>query len=89
MILASSKNFDNRLHYLKCFSFFFSRDFVLAFSGLFFRFIYKATGFFLVRVTVESRKRCNGERERLIDRVKKEYCFFVIIYCGFCGRGEY
>ena len=29
------------------------------------------------------------ERERLIDRVKKGYCFFVIIYCGFCGRGEY
>ena len=45
VILASSKNFDNRLHNLKCF-FLFSRDFVLAFSGLFFRFIYKATGFF-------------------------------------------
>ena len=29
------------------------------------------------------------ERERLIDRVKKGYYFFVIIYCGFCGRGEY
>ena len=26
---------------------------------------------------------------RLIDRVKKGYCFVVIIYCGFCGRGEY
>ena len=28
-------------------------------------------------------------REKLIDGVKKGYCFFVIIYCGFCGRGEY
>ena len=54
MILASSKNFDNRLRILMLFS----RDFVLAFSGLFFRFVYKATGL------VESvEKRCNGERE--------------------------
>ena len=45
VILASLKNFDNRLHNLKCF-FSFSRDFVLAFSGLFFGFIYKVTGFF-------------------------------------------
>ena len=29
------------------------------------------------------------ERERLIYGVKKGYWFFVIIYCGFCGRGEY
>ena len=36
VILASSKNFDNRLHNLKCLFFLFSRDFVLAFSGLFF-----------------------------------------------------
>ena len=35
VILASSKNFDNRLHNLKCF-FSFLRDFVLASSGLFF-----------------------------------------------------
>ena len=38
-------------------------------------------------VVVESRenveKRVTG-RERLIDRVKKGYCFFVIIYCGLC-----
>ena len=36
-ILASSKNFDKRLHNFKCFFFFsyFSRDFVLAFSRLF------------------------------------------------------
>ena len=27
--------------------------------------------------------------ERLIDGVKKDYCLFVIIYCGFCGRGKY
>ena len=46
VILASSKNFDNRLHNLKCI---FSRDFVLAFSGLFFRFIYNAKGFFFSR----------------------------------------
>ena len=26
-----------------------------------------------------SRKVCSGERERLIDGVKKGYCFFVII----------
>ena len=56
MILASSKNFDNRLRNLMLFS----RDFVLAFSGLYFRFIYKATGF-LSRESVE--KRCSGERE--------------------------
>ena len=36
VILTSSKNFDNRLHNLKCFFFVFSRDFVLVFSGLFF-----------------------------------------------------
>ena len=35
VILASSKNFDNRLYNLKCF-FLFSRDFVLEFSRLFF-----------------------------------------------------
>ena len=59
MILASLKNFIDRLHNSKML-FFFSRDFVLEFSGLFFfRFIYKATGFFLV----ESRKVCSGERE--------------------------
>ena len=28
-------------------------------------------------------------KERLIDGVKKGYCFFVIIYCGFCRPGEY
>ena len=28
----------------------------------------------------------SGERERLIDKVKKGYCFFVVIYCEFCGR---
>ena len=62
MILASSKNFDNRLRNLMVFSF--SRDFVLAFSGLFFQFIYKATGFLSSRVVVESvEKRCSGERE--------------------------
>ena len=44
--------------------------------------------FFLV-VVESSRKVCSGERERLIDGVKKGYCFFGIIYCGFCGRGEY
>ena len=38
-ILASSKNFDKRLHNWKCFFFFFSRDFVLAFSKLFCRII--------------------------------------------------
>ena len=71
MILASLKNFDNRLHNLKCF-FLFSRDFVLVFSGLFFRFTYKAMGFFF-------RERAENivvESERLIDRVKKGYCFF-------------
>ena len=26
-------------------------------------------------------------REKLIDGVKKGYCFFVIIYCGFCLHG--
>ena len=35
VIVASSKNFDNRLHNLKCFFFLFSRDLVLEFSGLF------------------------------------------------------
>ena len=35
------------------------------------------------------REKCEMGRERLIDRVKKGNCFFVIIYCGFCGRGEY
>ena len=24
----------------------------------------------------------------MIDGVVKGYCFFVIIYCGFCGRGK-
>ena len=61
------------VHNLKCI-FLFSRDFVLAFSGLFFRFIYKATGFFFTT----GRERAENdvlERERLIDRVKKGYCF--------------
>ena len=40
--------------------FFFSRDFVLATSGLFFRFIYKAMGFFFEE---SSRKVRSGERE--------------------------
>ncbi len=39
VILASSKNFDNRLHNLKCF-FLFSRDFVLAFFWIVFFSIY-------------------------------------------------
>ena len=42
--LASSKNFVDRLHNGSAFCLF-SLDFVLAFSGLFFRFIYMATGF--------------------------------------------
>ena len=41
----------------------FSRDFALAFSGLFFRFIYKATRFLLIESTVVVEKRCSGERE--------------------------
>ena len=56
----------------------FPHDFVLEFSGLFFRFIYKATGFFLVG-RGNREKRCSGGRKRLIDGVKKGYCFFVII----------
>ena len=70
VILASLKNFDSRLHNLKCF-FLFSRNFVLAFSGLFFRFIHKATGFFFS----QRAENVVVGRERLIDRVKKEYCF--------------
>ena len=37
-------------------------------------------------VVVESsrEKRSCGARKRLFDGVKKGYCFFVIIYCGFC-----
>ena len=36
-----------------------------------------------------SREACSGKTEILIGGVKNGYCFFVIIYCGFCGRGEY
>ena len=60
--------------------FFISRDFVLALLDCFFRFMYQAKEFFLSSIE----KRCNWERERLIEGVKKEYCFFVIIYSGFC-----
>ena len=79
VILASSKNFVDQLHDFVML-FFFSRDFILATSGFFFRYIYKATGFFLVVEKCE----VGREREKLIDGVKKGYCFFVIIYCGFC-----
>ena len=46
VILASSKNFHNQLHNLKCFFFLFSRDFVLSFSGLFFFGLYTTRGDF-------------------------------------------
>ena len=60
VILTSSKNFDNRLHNLKRF-FLFSRDFVLAFSELFFfRFIYKVTRLFF---SSSIEKRGNEERD--------------------------
>ena len=46
VILASSKNFDNRLRNVMLF-FLFSRDFVLAFSGLFFSIYIQGEGIFL------------------------------------------
>ena len=56
--------------------FLFSRDFVLALSRLFPRFIYKAT-----RLFFEESER---EQERLVDGLRKGYyVFFAIIYCGF------
>ena len=61
----------------------FSRDFVLATSEFFFFDLYIRRRGFCSRES--SRKVCSGERE--IDLQSKEgILFFVIIYCGFCGR---
>ena len=58
---------------------------MLAFSGLFF------FGLYITRQNFFGGRAENVVvgREILIDRIKKGDCFFVLIYCGFCGHGEY